>query len=469
MIPVNTPQISVILFKSSARTRNVTRERLSATNSLELTPFLNEGSSVTTQRSLNNPNGGFTIRLGDQYVAKYGDSIYGLVEPMDAIEIRMSRTGKPLMVMRGVVTDISLDEAMSPDGKPSRSVTITGNDYGAFLRMIQILFLKGASRDDLIIQMSGQYMQEKFGIPYGSMTAAQFVSLMIDNVVNKFIEGLSNNALQPLFVNLAGANAEDIVYPQGYQANPEGTMWSHIQRHGNLGPFYEAFFDDGEDVTTFWYRKPAFKSLQTEEYVFLDASAKSFVVPPAEITAIKYNRSERDVANFYYVRAPSADFMTGMDSITQSVMSDGQKLVTDGKGFENCDMNLFGRRAMEVNTNHGAALFPGEKKEKHEQSMNYLTAYLVKQIGYLQQSNIDNAVFESGTIRCAGRPEYKVGHYCDIAWASGVNAQAYITAVSHTFEPYRGYTSTLQYSRGTGFVNRTNAAHPYLYGQGVYA
>lgn len=466
MIPINTPQISVILYKSSARKRNVTHDRFGSFNMLNLTPFLNEGSSVTTQRSINNPNGGFTIRLGDQFVSKHGDSIYGLVEPMDAIEIRMSRTGKPLMVMRGVVTDISLDESMGQG--PTRTVTITGNDYGAFLRMIQILFMKGSSRDDLIIQMSGQYMQEKFGIPYGSMKAAQFVSLMVDNVVNKFIEGLSNNALQPLVVDLTGANAEDIVYPMGYQANPEGTMWSHIQKYGNLGPFYEAFMDDGEDVTTFWYRKPAFKNIKTDKYIFPDTSAKSFSVPPSEITGIKYSRSERDVANFYYVRAPHVDFLTGMDAITQSVMSDGQKLVTDGVGFENCDLNLFGRRAMEISTNHGAALVPGALKEEYEKGMNYLTAYLVKQIKYLQDSNIDNAVFESGTIRCAGRPEYKVGHYCDVTWLSGLKASGYVTAVSHTFEPYKGYTTTLQYARGTGFVNRTNAAHPYLYGQGVY-
>lgn len=467
MIPVNHPQISVILYKSSARKRNATRDRFGSFNMLDLTSFLNEGSSVSTQRSLNNPNGGFTIRLGDQLVTKYGDSIYGLVEPMDAIEIRMSRTGKPLMVMRGVVTDVSLDESMGQTA--TRTVSITGNDYGAFLRMIQILFLKGSSRDDLILQMSGQYMQEKFGIPYGSMTAAQFVGVMIAQVVNKFITGLSNNALQPILLNVDGADADDIVYPQGYQANPEGTMWSHIQKHGNLGPFYEAFFEDGEGGTTFCYRKPAFKKLQKDEYIFPNTSAKSFVVPPGEITAIKYSRSERDVANFYYVRAPQADMMTGMDTIVQSVMGDGQQLATDGVGFENCDVTLFGRRAMEVNTNHGATLFPGVPKEEHEPAMNHVTAYLARQIRYLQQSNIDNAVFESGTIRCAGRPEYKVGHYCDVAWSSGLKASGYVTAVTHTFEPYKGYTSSLQYSRGTGFVNRTNAAHPYVYGQGVYS
>ncbi len=465
MIPVHAPQISVILYKSSARTRNVTRDRFGSFNTLDLTPFFNEGSSITTQRSINNPNGGFTLKLGDQFVSKYGDSIYGLVEPMDAVEIRMSRTGKPVMIMRGVVTDISLDESMGQG--PTRTVTITGSDYGAFLRMIQIFVIRGSSAEDLIFKTSSQFMQEKFGIAYASMSASQFMMLMVDNVINPFIAGLSNNALSPLFVNLTGADPEDIVYPMGYQANPEGTMWSHIQKHGNLGPFYEMFLEDGDDATTLWYRKPAFKKLKTDEYVFPTTSAQSFSIPPVEITGIKYSRSERDVANYYLVRSPKSDFFSSADVILQSVMTNGKELETFD--YPNCLKTLYGLRQMEAATNHGVILRPGLPKENHEPAMNYLTAYLLKQIDYLQQSNIDNAVFESGSIRCAGRPEYKVGHYCDITWPSGVKASGYVTAVSHTFEPFKGYTSTLQYTRGTGFVNRTNAANPYLYGKGVYS
>lgn len=471
MIKVDAPQFNVYIYKTGARKRNVTKNRWGSFNTLNLTGLFNEGSSITVNRAINNPNGSFTLKLGDQFVPKYGDSIYGLIEPMDAVEISMSRVGKPVIVMRGVVNDISLDESIGQG--PTRNVTISGGDYGAFLRMIQIMFTRGSDVTEMIYHLSGQYMEEKFGITYGSMTGSDFMNSVVALVVNPFIKGLGNPALNPMFVDGSGADFEDIVYPQGYQANPNGTMWTHIQTHGNLGPFYELFFEDNEKDTTMVYRKPAFKLLQSDKYIFPNTKAGAFDVPPKEITGIKYSRTDRNVANYYYVRAPRSDFHTSTDTILQSIMGDGQKLLLDD--YENCDITLFGRRPMEVSTNHGASmndgasLRPGLPKEDHEVAMNYLADYLVRQIGYLKDSNKDNAVFESGTIRCAGRPEYKVGHYCNIAWSSGVNASAYITSVSHTFEPYKGYTCTLQYERGTGFVGRTNAANPYMYGKGVYA
>jgi len=173
------------------------------------------------------------------------------------------------------------------------------------------------------------------------------------------------------------------------------------------------------------------------------------------------------VANYYLVRSPKSDLMSGIEVKLQSIMGNGRDLHTFE--YPNSLKDLYGMRPMEVSTNHGPNQTPGAKKEVNEQEATYLTAYLRRQIKYLQESNVDNSVFESGTIRCAGRPEYKVGHYFDITWASGLKASGYVTAVSHTFEPYKGYTTSLQYTRGTGFINRTNAAHPYLFGQGAYA
>lgn len=469
MIKVDAPQLKVYIYKTGARKRNVTKNRWGTFNTLNLTGFFTDGSSVTVNRSINNPNGGFTIKMADQFVPKYGDSIYGLIEPMDAVEISMSRVGEPAMVMRGVVNDIVLDEAIGQG--PTRTVTISGGDYGAFLRMIQIMVVKGSDVDDLIYKISGQYMQDKYGINYSIMTGGKFISAMTNMVVNPFVKGLLNPVLSDLKLDTDGADETDFVYPNGYQANPEGTMWTHILTHGNLGPFYEMFFEDNENATTLVYRKPAFKLLAGDKYIFPNTKAKSFDIPPVEITGIKYSRTDRNVANYFLVRSPKADMITGMDASAQSYMTDGTKLVLDT--YENCAKDLFGRRQMLHTTNHGpmygaVTLRPGLPKEEHETAVNYFTAYMIKQIEFLKASNKDNAVFESGTLRCAGRPEYKVGHYCNIAWPSGVNASAYITSVAHTFEPFKGYTCTLQYERGTGFVNRTNAENPYLRGQGVY-
>jgi hypothetical protein len=467
MTAVNTPQISVKLFKSVRLRTNVTEDGLSDNKEIDLTPYLQEGSSVSTHKALNTPNGGFTIRLADRFVRALNEPVYTLAEPMDAVEIRMSRVGKPVLVMRGVVTDVSLDESIGGDGKPSRIVTITGGDYGAFFRMMQINFLKGSLIGEAMLSMSGQYVQEKFGIPNGLVPAGAFVIYLVSLVVNKNLEKLSNTAVPGLLVDTSGADNSDMVPMLGFQANPQGTMWSHLQEHGNIGPFYEMLFDDGEAATTLVYRKPAFKRLNTNgsaEYIFPETSAESFSVKPDEITSIKRSRSEHDVSNFYFVRAPKGDFYTAIDTLLLSVVGDGSNLYT-GK-VQNCEESVYGVRMLEASTNHGASLEPSQDKSANASGNSNLSTYLLKQIKYLQDCNVDNVAFESGTIRCNGSPDYKPGRYCEIDWGNGVKFTAYVVSVAHTFEPFRGYTCTLQFVRGTEFASKLAAKTPYFYGKG---
>ena len=471
MIHVHTPQIKVILIKTVNRINVSNKDGSNAKNAeINLTPYLNEGSSVSVTKGVNTPNNSFSIRLGDQLVKNYGDSIYSVVEPMDVVLIYMSQVGQPQIVMRGIVTDTSLDEAVGNDGKPSRVVTITGGDYGCILRMIQIYYRKGTNVKELMSGMSGQYLKDMFGIPFVSLPAQTFVALLVTLVINKFIELIGNPELPAMLVDLSGADSEDHVYPQGMQANPEGTMWSHLQKHGNLGPFYEIVIDDGENATTLHYRKPPFKSLDTGEYIFPTGQAESFNIGVHEIISIRHSRSERDVSNYYYVRAAGGDFNTEMDVIRLSIVGDGSLLST--KNYPNTLETLYGFRAMETSTEHGSLKtqgIRGQPAAAYREGGTAHAAYMLKQIKYLQDCNVDNVVFESGSIRCNGRPDFKPGRYAEIDWENGSTASCYVTSVTHNFEPWRGYTCTLQYSRGTGFVNRTASSHPYVYGKGVYS
>lgn len=470
MISVNKPQISVKLFKSVRLRTNITEDGLSGNKEIDLTPYLHEGSSVSTRKALNTPNGGFTIRMGDRFISQLNEPIYTLAEPMDAVEIRMSRLGKPVLVMRGVVTDVSLDESIGNDGKPSRIVIITGGDYGAFLRMIQINFLRGSRIGDAMLAMSDQFFKERFGIPMATIPAGAFVTYLVYVVINASLKKISNTAIPDLLVDPSGADDSDLVHMLAFQANPQGTMWSHLQEYGNIGPFYEMMFDDTEAVTTLVYRKPAFKKLNSKsgsEYVFPGTSAETFVVKPDEVTSIKRSRSEHDVSNFYYVRAPKGDYFVGPDTLLLSVVGDGSNLYTGL--IRNCEESVYGVRMLEASTNHISTLEPGQDKAANEASNSNLTTYMKKQIKYLQDCNVDNVVFESGSIRCNGSPDYKPGRYCEIDWGNGVKFTAYVVSVVHTFEMYKGYTCTLQFIRGTEFESKLAARSPYFRGKGAYA
>ena len=465
-MPVAThmPEISVMLIKTPKFGRPAVW--------VELKPYLCEGSTITTTKAVNSPHNSFTIRVGDRLAPGAVDSLYGMVEPVDAVEIRMSRDGAPQMVMRGIVTETRIDEAIGQDGKPNRTVTITGGDSGRFLQMLQIHFFKGTPTTEKYLGMAGQFMQDRYGIPFMLLKASEFVEAIFNNIINPHISAFNNPSLPPFSVDTSGADPIDSVYPFGYQANPDGTMWSHLHKHGNLGPFYEVLVEDSEGGVTLIYRKPAYKNWQSignGGYVFPTSSADTYTVSPEDISSMASSRSEHDVANWYFVRAARGDWQTGMDVILQSIVADGGDLSL--RGYHNCAEDLYGFRSMEVDTNHGSMAgetIRGGKKPQIEASNIALVPYMKKQIVYLQESNKDNVLFESGSIRVKGYPHYRPGCYFDISWRSGMKSTGYVTSVTHVFEPFRSYTCTLNFIRGTGFGSRSGVAEPYFNSKGVY-
>src|SRR5689334_2922719 len=116
------PDISLRLLKNVGRTtidRNVpVSERFSGQKtSIDLKPFLGEHGSVQVSKNIREPAGSFVITLTDMVSVDAQDSLYGLIEPMDVVEIRIAADAYksvaqiPIM-MRGFVSEITRDEAM---------------------------------------------------------------------------------------------------------------------------------------------------------------------------------------------------------------------------------------------------------------------------------------------------------------------------------------------------------------------
>jgi hypothetical protein len=146
-VQVFNPQISIVLKKNIGRATIdgsvAASTRFTGTSrNIDLTPYLGEEGSVVTQKSVRAPAGMFSITLADKLTSGEHESLYGVIEPMDVIEIRMARdTSKyvsggyaqnmPLM-MRGFVTDIARSEEMTGDGPDARPVRLRlyGNGSG---------------------------------------------------------------------------------------------------------------------------------------------------------------------------------------------------------------------------------------------------------------------------------------------------------------------------------------------------
>ena len=90
------PQIEIKLTKLITRSKRsegvgLAQSRYQAAV-FDLTKFLCQTSQVVISKSVREPTGAFSISIPDRPEQKLSESIYGLIEPMDLVEIRMART-----------------------------------------------------------------------------------------------------------------------------------------------------------------------------------------------------------------------------------------------------------------------------------------------------------------------------------------------------------------------------------------
>ena len=159
------PKISVMLFKSVKRREivpdvPVAAARYAEQGVFDLTPLLGESGGVRLAKGVRDPAGAFSITLVDKPHGTLVETYYALIEPMDIVEIRLAHDpfeyAKPEegyrlpVLMRGFVSQVTRSETLQ-GGRPSRSVTITGQDFGKLLQIIQIFYLDNSVVGDNLL------------------------------------------------------------------------------------------------------------------------------------------------------------------------------------------------------------------------------------------------------------------------------------------------------------------------------
>ena len=471
-VRVDTPQLQVTLRKLVRNQSGKAARYSSGPSSFDLSAWLTEDSSVSVTRQINAPSGSFSITVSDRVVVhgETMDSLYGIVEPMDVVEIRMARraTQKLPLVFRGIVSKISRDEAMGQDGKPRRFLTIAGQDWGKFFQIIQNRWYKGASlaKD----WMSAWHMQTLYGIEYQVMTAGQTVQVLLEKIGNPFIARLQlDKAAMPKFTwDVSGADDIDKVFPQGFQPNPGGTLWNFLSMYGDLGPFYELFIDDEEAAPRVIYRKPPF--IAADGKPVHKTQAAEVPILAKNITRLSVTRSDEDVANYWWVDHKRLMFQTGHEAQWMQLGSAANPFLPND--HPSASPEIYGNRPMEVSSNHGF-MTPGAPEPVVQQETTEYIAYTNAKRLRLQAANKDNVLFESGQMVLAGNEEVKVGRMLSVN-RGGLVSRYYAQGVTHNFQPFRAFTTSVSFIRGTGFIARSSkeigAKHPYLseIGRGPY-
>lgn len=492
-----TPQISVRLYKTISRTTIDGQTPVSTRYSgkdeyIDLTGYLGEGSAVRTSKSIREPAGAFSVTFADKpnsagIVSGMGpvvalESIHGLIEPMDIVEIRMwggvGPTPSELPIkMRGFVTEIQRQQTMGQDGKPVRQVVITGQDYGKIWQTYQVIYLQAYSEG--IPLLTTYALNELFGIGVvNAMPAGEFVRMMIEKVINPHIARfIPENSPMPKKIETGdGVTVKHGTVNLSYQ-EIQGSIYDFLKGHSDQ-PWNELYVEDRQDGVHLVYRpQPALRLSgdAKDRKIMPDAPDPVYVpITDSNIQSYSVSRTDNTVANFYWVTSPRFDLISDMQRKQASIPADDGTVSL--KDYPNAAMKYYGTRPLYAETQHGEDTVTnqtsGQDQKGQDSRDNKQFSWIERRRMQLMDINRDNVVLERGSARIKGGPmrrdgkeAMKAGDYALFQFGT-ITSEAYVTQIDDEFLPFQSYITTLNFERGTGFAERvkmeSGRASPWL-------
>ncbi|RZF24015.1 hypothetical protein EVC45_41145 [Paraburkholderia sp. UYCP14C] len=472
-IQLYTPDVRITLFKTIGRQTvdgqtPVSQRVLDTNKTIELTPFMGDGGRLLVSRSVREPAGGWSLTLADQPYTQ-GDSfesLYGLIEPMDFVEIRMrhnlpsSSTGnptKPPILMRGFVSEISRNEAMGNDGKPMRTVTIGGQDMGKLWQIMQIKYMPGYVVGENYLSSFKLY--ERFGVGFVTgMTAGAFVQEVVNSLINPFLSSLMPpNSPNPTAIKLDVSVANGVVDVGGAQ-NQQGTIYGLLSYFGDVGVFNELYLEDREDGVYCVYRPNPLKDINGT-LIQPDAPNLAPVdIDAKDVISLNVSRSDANVSNYYWTRAPRFELVSDIYRSQFAVGADPASV--DLGQYPNSAEQFYGVRLLETETQQGgndvSTMASGQPAPQQATRNASMMNWVNNRRAIVVASNKDNVLLERGTARIRANETVKPGSYVRIVRGS-FSSMFYVVAVDLDYIPYQGLFQTLKLERGNGFIKRVTA------------
>lgn len=474
------PGLSVTLTKVIKYRNGQAGRYTAANNTIDLTKFLgSEGAGVSTTKDVRQPCGSFSITFPDKLDQKTQDTLYAAISPMDYIEIRMARssqnysTGSLPIVMRGFVSSVKRKQEMGDDGKPRRFVTVTGMDFGKLLGMIQIFYEQNYGLGQNLLTVFRLFANS--GVGGSAIPASNFLQSILDNIINPYLDtfyqksALAGTTQNPFQIrSAASAVKEGVIQPYSFQSY-EGDLWGLLKGFSDLN-WNEMFVQDREDGPYLVYRPLPFKDINGN-FIGGAADPGSTVITPADIKTIDLERSDKGVANYFWVNAPQFQLV---DHGTLQMDAYNRKQDYFIQDRPNCDPILYGIRKMQVDTGQGNTdeTTSGAHQENTQQAKSNAFAenWVDTRRNVLKEINQDNVIFEEGEMVLKGNEAIMPGTTVIVDYGS-YRAEHYAFAVSQNFMPLSSYTTRVQVSRGTGYIERTKlTGSPYISerSRGVY-
>jgi hypothetical protein len=467
MIPTFSPKAEIVLHKVVRRTGP---SRLNnEIKDISLTEWLGESGSIVIHRIRNSP-AVVEITLTDRMSPINEDTIYSLIEPMDAITIRMARKpheyNRLPVVARVFVDRIRRKAVMDSDGKPVRAVVITATDIiGKTLQLVEIFYKTDYRLGD--IPLSQFPLFEKFKIEFDQDTAGEFVAGVVD-IANDWLAGLSQRSGfdVPLKINVdASLVTMGKVGPYGIQAY-QGNLWNFLTNWCDLA-WNELLLEDREDGAWLVYRPKPYRGLDGKP-TSQDPSMKDFRpaaigVDISQIVDMDLSRSDANVANYFNVYAPQAEHIA-RELLDTFYLQNGS--VFTGDQFPNSAYSIYGLKKLQANSGQLSDKYITHPDDLVGAAKAEVGKFMGDWIGWrrdeLRRQNIDEVVWEEGSMVLQGLETLRPGVELQVT-SGALRSSYYLDSVSLEFKAFQTFLCTIQVTRGTGFVERIRfEGSPYL-------
>lgn len=477
------PRFTVHLYKTIGRSTINGSDSVSSRyegkgDYIDLTKHLGEGSVIRTSKNVREPSGTFSLTFADkphstgmQFLSTL-ESIYGLVEPMDVVEIRIWNGLGPRpaifpIKMRGFVTEVTRGQTMGPDGQPIRHVMVSGHDYGKIWQFYQVIYLRAyIERNPLLSEF---HLYELFG---NDVTNAQPVQDFIRGIINNIINPHMGKFMPPAAPVRQLTAGDKISVKHGMtnlsNQNMEGSLYELMTRHSDVGQWQELYTEDYDNETHVVFRSIPAIQLRTDvnggyTKIIDDAPDPIFVrINDLDVVSISVARTDTTVGNFFWVNNVKFDLIDEMHRKLSAIPQNDPTVTI--KDYINAAEKYYGTRAIYGGTNLGhdglINMTSGLKEVPQEARNERMVDWITKRRIELLEMNRDNAVFERGTAKVKGGPmrnateHMKAGDYAIFKFGN-LEFEGYVYQIDDEFAPFQGYSTTLTFERGTNFAVRT--------------
>jgi hypothetical protein len=482
-VPVYAPQIQVLLKKNIGRATvggNVAAStRFEATpRAIDLTPYLGDTGSVVVQRSTRQACGMFSITLADNFAPGELETLAGLVEPMDCIDISMAHDasqyagGKLPIMLRGFVTEIRRSEAMQGNGvnaKPVRRVIISGQDYGKILVINQIAYLANMTSGQNLLTYFKLFVNYHIG-SNTDQPASDFIKQVITAAIDPFLADMRKTAeangvaqgVSPIMdIKVDASVTTGVVSPYGTNKWPGGTIYDLMKYYGDSPTWNELYVEDRSDAPYVVYRPNPFKDINGNLIQAMSEPPTTVSVTDEDLVSLDVMRTDAGVANYYWVDCSSYILMGGWQ--LQANQANGGDQTYFLTKYPNCSPFLYGFRRLAVESQQGSRV-DGQPASVVQKGHDDVVGFFNDRRATLMAQNKDNVVYEAGEMKLRGNENIKHGCYVNLTRGTGkITSSYYAYQVRHVFLPYKSYTTTVTFDRGTNFIDRVQrSGSPYL-------